>query len=167
MTMEYRSTGLGAASVTGDSVSGLVTPFNTWATIGDLKRGGFSERIAPGTFARTLRDNDVVLLFNHDASKPLARVSAGNLNLFESQEGLRASATPVDTSYGRDLLALTRSGVVRGMSFGFSVKRDSWADEAGNPSDSMRGTHRTIHEVELHEVSAVTFPAYTESSFAA
>jgi HK97 family phage prohead protease len=166
VTIEYRafSSGVGAE---GNKLRGLVTPFNVETVIGDLNRGGFHEQIAPGAFRKTLQDQDVVLLFNHDTSKPLARISAGNLSLSETASGLEAEATPVNTSYGQDLLKLTRAKVVKGMSFGFEVIRDSWTDDQGRSSNPNVGTNRTIQEVRLHEVSAVTFPAYESTSLSA
>lgn len=169
--IEYRTV-KGSATASGGSLTGLVTPFNVETTIGDLKSGGFREQIAPGAFKKTLQERDVVLLFNHNTDMPLARTSVpdgpGSLTLREDPKaGLRADSTPVQTSYGKDLMALTRSGVVKGMSFGFEVIKDSWTDDEGRASNSMVGTHRTVQEVRLHEVSAVTFPAYESTSLSA
>lgn len=171
MTLEYRTVS-GEATAGDGTLDGLVTPFNTATVIGDLKRGGFNEQIAPGAFTRTLQDRDVVLLWNHDTSRPLARSSVpdgeGSLSLREdSTAGLRATAKPVQTGDGADLMKLVKAGVVRGMSFGFEVARDSWTDRDGNPSNASVGLNRTIHEVRLHEVSAVTFPAYPTTSISA
>jgi HK97 family phage prohead protease len=152
---------------------GLVTPFNVWTDIGDPKRGGFKERVAPGTFAKTLQERDILFLWNHNSDKPLARTGLpegeGHLALREDvQAGLRAECPePVDTTYGSDLHKLTRAGVVKGMSFGFEVIKDAWTDDEGRASNASIGTQRTIHEVRLHEVSAVTFPAYTTTEFSA
>jgi hypothetical protein len=164
--MEFRDIA-GNTEASAGIVTGLVTPFNTETTIGDPTRGGFREQIAPGAFTKTLQKRDVVFLFNHDTSKPLARTNAGNLTLTETPAGLRAAAMPVLTSYGKDLLALTRAGVVKGMSFGFEVIKDAWTDDNGRAANAMQGTRRTIQEVRLHEVSAVTFPAYPTTEFSA
>ena len=165
--IEYR-TALGSAEESEGTVNGLVTPFNVKTVIGDLRSDGFKEDIAPGAFKKTLQERDIVFLWNHNKDMPLARTSAGNLDLREDPSaGLRASATPVDTSYAQDLLKLTKAGVVKGMSFGFEVIRDSWTDDDGRAADMNTGTNRTIHEVRLHEVSAVTFPAYETTSFSA
>lgn len=166
MSIEYR-TAAGGVSGDGQSLDGLVTPFGVETTIGDPKAGGFREQIAPGAFTKTLQERDVVLLFNHNTDMPLARTSAGNLSLHQADDGLRAEATPVETSYGKDLLALTRAGVVKGMSFGFEVVKDDWTDDDGRSSNPMTGTRRTIREVRLHEVSAVTFPAYESTTLSA
>lgn len=149
------------------TLTGLVTPFGTETVIGDLDYGGFYEQIAPGAFAKTLRANDVVLVVGHDLSMPLARMSAGNLKLWEASDGLRMEAEPTQTSYGKDLTALARDGVVKGMSFGFRVISDSWTDGKGRPSDSYAGTRRVIQEVELYEVTATAFPAYPTTKLAA
>lgn len=170
--IEYR-TATGGVESDENGFRGLVTPFDVWTTIGDPARGGFKERVAPGTFAKTLQERDIVFLWNHNTDKPLARSSVpegeGHLALREdATAGLRAECPqPVDTSYGRDLHALTRAKVVRGMSFGFEVVKDSWTDDEGRASNASVGTQRTIHEVRLHEVSAVTFPAYTSTEFSA
>ena len=170
MAIEYRFVS-GEARVDGNTLDGLVTPFNVETTIGDLKGGGFREQIAPGAFTKTLQERDVVFLFNHDTSMPLARTSVlegeGSLKLGPESDGLRAVGEPVKTSYGNDLMLLTRAKVVKGMSFGFEVVKDAWTDDEGRSSDAKYGTRRTIQEVRLHEVSAVTFPAYTTTSLSA
>lgn len=166
--IEYR-TAKGGAEANGDAVTGLVTPFSVETMIGDPKRGGFREQVAPGAFKKTLQEQDVVFLFNHDTGKPLARTSipegAGSLSLREAGDGLQADAIPLDTTAGKDLMKLTRAKVVKGMSFGFEVLKESWTDDEGRASNSQIGTKRTIQEVRLHEVSAVTFPAYTSTTF--
>lgn len=169
--IEYRTAG-GSATASEGVLNGLVTPFNVWADIGDVKRGGFKERIAPGTFAKTLQERDIVLINSHDTSQPMARTSirdgVGSLTLTEdSSAGLRAHAIPVDTSYARDVMACADAGVTRGMSFGFEVIKDSWTDANGNPSDALRGTQRTIQEVRLAEVTTTAFPAYDTTELSA
>lgn len=170
--IEYR-TATGGVESDENGFRGLVTPFNVWTTIGDPARGGFKERVAPGTFAKTLQERDIVFLWNHNTDMPLARSSVpegeGSLTLREdTSAGLTADCPqPVDTSYADDLMKLTRAKVVKGMSFGFEVIKDSWTDDEGRASNANVGTERTIHEVRLHEVSAVTFPAYDTTEFSA
>lgn len=171
MTIEYRTA---AGGVTGDkdTLHGLVTPFNVWTNIGDVKRGGFKERIAPGTFTKTLQERDIVLIHNHNTDLPLARTSVadgpGSMSLRESpSEGLKAVAKPVQTSTGKDVLLLAEAGVIRGMSFGFEVLKDSWTDDEGRSSDALHGTQRTVHEVRLHECTTTAFPAYETTQLSA
>jgi uncharacterized protein len=171
VTIEYRTAG-GSATASEGVLNGLVTPFNVWANIGDVQRGGFKERVAPGTFAKTLQERDVVLINNHNTGQPMARTSVkdgpGSLTLREdASAGLRARAVPVETSYAKDVMALADAGVVRGMSFGFEVIKDEWTDDEGRAALPSNGTRRTIHEVRLHEVTTTAFPAYATTELSA
>jgi len=118
-----------------------------------LDLGGFTERIAKGAFSRSLTGdgNDVLALWSHDWSKPIARRSAGTLHLEEDGYGLAVTIQPDDTSWSRDAIESVRSGAVKGMSFAFDVKSDSWDRTA---------KLRTLQDVDLYEVSLVTLPAY-------
>lgn len=119
--------------------------------------GGFVEQIAPGAFARTLRDGDARALWNHDANYPLGRVSAGTLRMAEDVLGLSFEIDPPDTSWARDLMVSLQRGDVREMSFGFYVKEDTW-EQVGDQ------IVRTLRDVDLLDVSPVTFPAYPQTS---
>lgn len=167
MKIEYRSFGVSAV-MAGDEgkITGLAAPFNSQTMIGE-KPWGFREQVAPGAFAKTLQEADVVFLLNHDTSKPLARKSAGTLNLRESERGLEAEASPPDTTYANDLRTNIKAGNIRGMSFGFEVVKDEWFDDEGQPADKYTGTQRVLKEVKLIEVSAVTFPAYGDTAISA
>jgi HK97 family phage prohead protease len=115
----------------------------------------FTERIAPGAFARSLKNrNDVKLMWNHDTGAILGSSRAGTLKLVEDGRGLKVSAELPNTTLGRDTAELLRRGDVDAMSFGFSVPKngDSWSED---------GSERTLKEIRLHEVSIVAFPAYT------
>ena len=169
---EYRGEQIGLDASDPDTLHGLVTPFGVETVIGDLKRGGFHESVEPGAFAKTLQERDVVLIHNHDTAMPLARMSVpsgdGSLSLREDPSaGLRAVAKPVPTSYGKDVLLLAKTGVLRGMSFGFEVIKDSWTDDEGRASNAQVGTHRRIQEVRLHEVTTTAFPAYPTTQLSA
>jgi HK97 family phage prohead protease len=172
VTIEYREVRAEPMSAAGDTLYGLVTPFNTETIIGDLKRGGFYEQIAPTAFTKTLQERDVVMINAHDTSMPLCRMSVpegeGSLTLTPDPDaGLRAVGVPVQTSYGQDVLRLASRGVIKGMSFGFEVLKDSWTDDQGRASNPQTGTHRTIHEVRLHEVTTTAFPAYETTELSA
>ncbi len=171
MTIEYRQVAeMRATDPT--TLHGLVTPFNSWTTIGNPAKGGFRERIAPGAFTKTLQERDVVLVHSHNTAMPMARTSItagpGSLSLRQVDgEGLKAQATPVQTSYAKDVMLLADAGVIRGMSFGFEVLKDHWTDDEGRDSNPQSGTQRTIQEVRLHEVTTTAFPAYTDTQLSA
>lgn len=163
--MEYREyRAVGVAADDAGHVHGLVTPFDRETVIGDLKRGGFKETVRAGAFTKTLAEGDPLMVWQHRMDQPLARKSAGNLDLREGeldgQRGVVIDADPVDTSYARDMRALVKAKVVTGMSFGFEVVKDAWTDDDGNPSNRYVGTRRELLEVRMIEASPVTLPAY-------
>lgn len=119
---------------------------------------GFREVIKPGAFRKALRDADVRLLYNHDPNFVLARTTSGTLKLSEDNRGLLAKADVAPVSYAEDLRVLLDRGDVSQMSFAFSMRggRDEWSER----DDGQ--IVRTIHEFGgLHDVSVVTYPAYT------
>ena len=138
----------------GQTVAGYAAVFNSETDIG----GMFREKIAPGAFRPSL-NGDVRALWNHDSSNVIGRTKAGTLRLAEDSKGLAVEIDLPDTQVGRDLRENMRLGNVDGMSFGFRVTKQQW-DETGDIPV------RTIEEVELFEVSAVTFPAYEATEIA-
>jgi len=128
---------------------GHAAVFNSWADIG----GYFRERVAPGAFTRAVKEDDVRALFNHDANFILGRNTACTLLLEEDDTGLAIQIFPPDTQIARDLAVSMERGDVTQMSFGFRVKKDEWDYNTKIPE-------RTLLEVELFDVSPVTYPAY-------
>lgn len=141
--------------------TGHAAVYKQRTAIGDPTRGGFIEQIAPGAFDRALsEDQDVRFLVDHDPSRVLARTASGTLSLSSDRRGLVVDADIADTSVGRDLRVLLERGDISQMSFGFIVTRDEWAMQKDGPE------LRTIHDVDLFDVSAVTFPAYPQTDAA-
>lgn len=122
----------------------------------------FKEKIAPGAFTKAIenRTKDINLLAEHDGKKILSSTRNGSLELREDERGLFMSAKISPTSWGRDYYQMIKDGLIGNMSFGFRTLKDSW-ERSG---DLMI---RTVHELELFEVSAVENPAYLESAISA
>lgn len=137
------------------TVAGYAAVFGEEADIG----GYFREVIARGAFDKSLKTADVRAFFGHDRNRVLGRTSAGTLRLREDTKGLAAEIDLPDTTDGRDVAALIERGDVSGMSFGFIVLRQEW-DETTDPPT------RTIHDLDLLEVSVVSMPAYDGTSIA-
>jgi len=115
----------------------------------------FVEYVRRGAFAKTLNDGaDVRLLIDHEGV-PLARTKSGTLMLEEDDRGLRveASLDPMNPDAARVISAMKR-GDISQMSFAFRTIKDSW-----NSDRSVR----ELKEVQLYDVSVVTFPAYEET----
>ena len=128
--------------------------------------GGFVERVAPGAFAKTIREADVRALFNHDPNMILGRSRGGmgTLRLGEDRQGLSYEVS-LDRrqSYANDLAIAIERGDVTQSSFGFRTISDSWSrTDSGYPL-------RTLTEVSLNngDVSPVTYPAYLDADVAA
>ncbi len=140
---------------TAPRIVGHASVFGQEADIG----GWFREKVAAGAFRRALAEDDVRALFNHDPNIVLGRNRAGTLKLTEDEVGLAYDISPPDTLAARDLLTSIERGDVSQSSFGFRVLREEWDDRSDPPL-------RTILEVELFDVSPVTFPAYPTTDVA-
>jgi hypothetical protein len=123
---------------------------------------GFREKIAPGAFKNSIKKDDVRALFNHDANYVLGRNKAGTLKLKEDDLGLAIDIDPPDTQWARDLQESIRRGDISQMSFGFIVVKDTWEHNKNPNKESIR----TLEEVQLFDVSPVTYPAYPQTSVA-
>lgn len=139
-------------------IKGHAAVFNQMTDTNDY--WGFVEKINPGAFAKTIQDGDARALWNHNSDYVLGRKSAGTLRLFEDSIGLAIEVDPPATTWASDLMISMQRGDIKEMSFGFIVKDTLWEEINGQ-------WVRTLLEVELIEVSPVTFPAYTGTDVSA
>jgi HK97 family phage prohead protease len=125
--------------------------------------GGWRERIKVGAFTRSLREGaDVRALVDHDPSKILGRNLAGTLRIKPNGKGLYVEIDAPDTSIGRDIQKSIKRGDVNGMSFAFidrSNPEENWHMEDGVAI-------RELLDVDLRDVSVVTYPAYPQTDVA-
>lgn len=127
--------------------------------------GWFDEIIERGALdGADLRD--VRFLVNHDVSKiPLARSRNNNANstmqLMVDAEGMsiRVNLDVKNNSDARNLYSAIERGDITGMSFMFSIDDEEWSD-----LDSDHPTRHINKISNVVEVSAVTFPAYEDTS---
>jgi len=115
--------------------------------------GSFREKIAKGAFKKTIQEADVRALWNHDPNYVLGRTKSNTLKLQEDDKGLAIEINPPNTTWARDLMESIRRGDIDQMSFGFRAVKEDWETEG----DQLI---RVLREVELFDVSPVTFPAY-------
>jgi HK97 family phage prohead protease len=145
---------------------GYAAVFNSRTSIGNPLRWGFYEEVAAGAFTKTISEGDARMLIDHDSYYVVSRVSAGTLSLAQDAKGLPVdSALDPGLSYVSDLKSNVRNKNITGMSFGFQVIKDDWEmiDVETTDGDTVQAELRTLREVKLFEVSAVTFPAYTDT----
>lgn len=130
--------------------------------------GCYDEIIAQGALTNTDL-TDVRFLVNHDISKiPLARSRRNNGNstmlLSTDNDGMfiRVTLDTENNSEARALYSAVQRGDISGMSFMFSIDEEEWTDlESDHPT-------RTITRVgTVVEVSACTFPAYSDTNIEA
>jgi len=130
--------------------------------------GWYQEAIAPGALDRAdLRD--VRFLIGHNTSGiPLARSRNNNANstmqltVTEAGMDIRVDLDTENNAEARSLYSAVSRGDISGMSFMFIADGDSWEDI---DTDYPKRTITSIKRV--FEVSAVTFPAYEQTTIQA
>jgi HK97 family phage prohead protease len=159
--VELRAKGDGGDGM--PTLEGHFAVFNEWTEIDSIFEGTFMERIAPGAFKKTFKEqrDSIRCLFQHGmdfniGDKPLGPVDA----LEEDKEGARYEVPLLDTSYVRDILPGLEAKLY-GASFRFRVIREDFNEEPDPSDENPRGLpERTITELECREFGPVTFPAY-------
>ena len=167
-------------------IVGHAAVFNQWAVIWEDRYGEMREIIRPGTFARAIREKqDVRSLFNHDSNFVLGRSKSGTLRLTEDGVGLATITDAPTTPTIRDLvIAPIERGDIDGMSFAFAAtradkvttveKKDGTVimDRGGDRltirwgKDDREIIEREVIDVDLFDVSVVTYPAYEGTDLA-
>jgi HK97 family phage prohead protease len=146
----------------GYSFSGYAAPFDQTTRI-DSVEGVFDERIKRGAFTKTIREGTPVLQFDHGRHAQIGSLPIGVIvEAREDERGLFIRARLHKAPIFEPVREGVESGAIRGMSFRFSVIRDSW--EPGRPgSREARGKTplRTLEEVRVAELGPVVFPAYS------
>lgn len=144
----------------GSIITGRPVVYSSETDIG----GMFSEIIEPGALDGADL-SDVRFLVNHDISKiPLARSRNNNENstmqLSTDADGLsiRVTLDADNNSEARALYSAVKRGDISGMSFMFSIADERWEGE-----DTDYPKRHILKIASIVEVSAVTFPAYTDT----
>jgi len=121
-------------------LAGYASVFDVPDASGDVVRAGaFARDIS----ARGSGGGPVPLLWQHNAAHPIGTVD----HLSEDRRGLRVIASLSDTRVARDAAALLKTRALTGLSFGYRVR-----------ASAPGGGHRNLTDLELIEVSLVTFP---------
>lgn len=161
----------------GTTLYGHFTPFDSWTEIHSWYEGDFLERIAPGSFAKTIKENrdQMVVQFDHGYDLHVSDAPLGPIDVLREEDfGPYYEVPLLDTDYNRNrilplLQGRTMDGQMRGSllgaSFRFRVIKDEWDDEPGRSDSNPDGLpERTIKEVRLFEFGPVVFPAYPEAT---
>jgi HK97 family phage prohead protease len=136
------------ASLGPDEFEGYASLFGVADGAGDI--------VMPGAFAATLRRRppaQVRMLYQHTAAEPLGIWQ----DIREDARGLYVRGRLVlDVQRAREVRALFAGGALDGLSIGFRTVRAR-----------KSGANRLLTEIELWEISVVTFPLLAGSSVTA
>lgn len=130
-------------------IDGHAAVFNQTADL-----GWFRETVKPGAFRKTIVEDDIRALFNHNPDYVLGRNTADTLSLTEDEQGLRVRIVPPDTQLARDLMTSIRRGDISQASIGFYAR----GYEITRSEDGV--WDRALTDIMLFDVSPVTYPAY-------
>lgn len=148
----------------GRKAVGYAAVFNSTTTLYRGKYMEVREVIRPGAFRNAIAEGqDVRALWNHDPNHLLGRTTAGTLRLAEDAHGLKVDVDLPNTSTGRDVAESMARGDASQMSFAFLPRPggESTTTRSENGVDVME---ITISDVDLFDVSIVTYPAYKDTS---
>ena len=112
--------------------------------------------VVQGAFEKSLRNKDpkrVKMLFQHDTKTPIGIYT----DIREDRKGLYVKGQlAMQTQKGKEVYELMKMGAIDGLSVGYRV-------DAKGYSYDERGKKRLLREVDLMEISAVTFPMNTRA----
>lgn len=135
--------------------------FDSWTEIDSLYEGHFLERIRPGSFERTLREDRPNVLFQHGRDPQIGDKPLGVPEVLrEDVLGAFYEVPMLDTAYNAEIVPGLRAGAY-GASFRFTVEAESRVERPERSSHNPNALpERTIEQAKVHELSVVTFPAY-------
>jgi len=158
-----------AEDVAGDStkssvLTGYAAVFDDPTTLWSDPYGKVVESIKPGAFARAIAEGqDVRALVDHNSSLLLGRTRSGTLRIWEDAKGLAFELRLPDTQVARDLAENIRLGNVSQCSFAFSPASGG-ETSITEERDGLVVTSIELTDVDLFDVSIVTYPAYPSTS---
>jgi HK97 family phage prohead protease len=147
----------------GLTFSGYAAVYNSVTRINSAYEGKFDEQVAPGAFARFLRQQMPVLMFEHGQHPLIGSMPLGVIQrASEDETGLHIEARLSDNWLIEPVRDAVRDGAVTGMSFRFKVPKggDRWERRAGDVD------LRTLLDVDIPELGPVVFPAYEPTTAA-
>lgn len=122
---------------------------------------GATESVDRHAFDNTL-SRDIRALQDHDSRLVLGRNKVNTLTLKVDERGLWGDVIiNEDDQDALNLYARVQRGDVDQCSFGFAINKEEFEERADGSA------HWTLKDVDLFEVSVVTFPAYESTSVSA
>lgn len=173
----------------GLTLDGYGAVFNR-LTIIDSWEGRFREKIAPGAMKRSFRESPPKVQFDHGRHAMIGSIPIAKLERIAEEAdpelapegGAHVVARIFDNWLMQPVRDAIAAAAIDGMSFRFSVMRESWETHDGKPLrteeaiyDALRQTRyedipddelpiRTLKELQVPEIGPVVWPAYADTS---
>ncbi len=173
----------------GNTLDGWAAVFNR-VTVIDSWEGRFKERARPGSMRRSFREAPPKIQFDHGkhpliGSIPIARTEVAEEAVdpeLAPEGGAHILGRLHDNWLIEPVRDAIRSGAVNGMSFRFTVVRETWTDPDGKKIKDARQLEellmrtwfedvpedelllRDLDELRVPELGPVVFPAYDDTS---
>lgn len=126
--------------------------FKGYGSVFGGEPNAYNELVAPGAFAESLAAHKAAgtmpaMLWQHDSYKPVGVYT----RVVEDEHGLKVEGDlALNTQIGREAHELLKMGALNGLSIGFNPKKHEVDADSGIV---------TLTEIDLWEISIVTFPA--------
>ncbi|MBC22287.1 MAG: HK97 family phage prohead protease [Phycisphaerae bacterium] len=144
MTLEMKYAAIDTEAVTEEGfISGYASRFNLKDQGGDI--------VAPGAYTKSLEARGMpAMLWQHDPAQPIGYWTSA----VEDEIGLKLEGQIItDFPEGKRAYTLAKRGAMKGLSIGYITKKSE-----------RKGSARLLTELDLWEVSMVTFPMQREAS---
>lgn len=134
-------------------IEGKAISFNDKTLLFEINDTQYYEIIDRNAFNGVDLTN-VYLYFNHNGNNVVSSTKNNSLQLDIRDDGIWFRAELVNTTVGRDVYELVKSGIINKCSFGFTIAKD------GEEFDDKTNTFTVRKINRLFELSLVNFPAY-------
>ena len=122
--------------------------FSGYASVFDM-RDYYDDVILRGAFSKSISEKMPVMLWQHDSAEPIGVYES----ISEDEIGLKIRGRLLlDLEKGKEAYILLKNQAIRGLSIGYVPLSWEWQNRDNNRI-------RVLKEIDLWEVSLVTFPA--------
>lgn len=141
-------------------IEGYFIVFNEFTELFD----NFYEKVLPEAIPDDIASHDIKALFDHDTAKVLGRTKSNTLTLKKDAKGLWGRiVVNEDDPEALSIWAKVKRGDVSQASFGFMIRNSDDSDFV----ETDDGIYTTLSDIDLTEISVVTFPAYESTDISA
>lgn len=137
--------------------------FEGYASVFGGRPDSYGDVIAPGAFGETLSKggrnrNGIAMVWYHDPKQPIGIWKS----IVQDDKGLKViGQLNLDVQRAREIHSLMKQGAIKGLSIGWDFMKDAngkIVEGTWEYKDEQR-TKRLLKQIELWEISPVTFPA--------